>query len=95
MGMSSYVEGFVPPDAKFKKMKAAFDACQEAGIEVPSEVWEFFDHEPPNAAGVSINIDRFVTEVSPRDTADGYEIDLEALAKNMPHVKKIQFVNSY
>ncbi len=95
MGMNSRVEGFVPPDAQFKKMKLAFDACQEAGIEIPSEMWEFFDHEPPNGAGVSINIDRFVTKVRPHDTAEGYEIDLEGLAKDMPHVKKIQFINSY
>jgi len=93
--MSSYVVGFVPPDEKFKQMKKVYDTCTEAGVDVPSEVWEFFDHDVPNDAGVSVNIDKFVEEISPHDCADGWQIDLDTLAKEMPHVKKIQFINSY
>jgi hypothetical protein len=95
MGMNSYVEGFVPPDDAFKKMKKVYDTCVDANVEVPDEVWKFFNHEPPDEAGVSVNIDKYVTEVRPHDMAEGFEVDLERLTKEMPHVKKVRFVNSY
>ena len=95
MGMSSYVEGFAPPDETFKKMKKIYDACVAADVAVPDEVWKFFDDETPDEAGVSVNMDKYVTEVRPHDMAEGFEVDLEKLAKEMPHVKKIRFVNSY
>lgn len=95
MSMSTYVIGFVPPDETFKKMKSVYDACMAADVDPPSEVWEFFNHETPNDAGVSVDIDKFVTYVSPHDGADGFEIDLEVLANDMPQIKKIQFINNY
>jgi hypothetical protein len=95
MGMSSYVVGFVPPDEKFKKMKKVYDMCVEAEVTIPDDVEKFFDWEPPSDNGVSVNIDKYVDEAAPHDCAEGWTIDLARLAREMPHVKKIQFVNSY
>lgn len=95
MGMSTYVIGFIPPDEKFKEMKKVFDVCKSAGIEPPSEVWGFFNDETPKELGVEIDIDSYVTEVSPHASANGWEIDLERLGKEKPNIKKIQFINSY
>lgn len=92
--MSTYVIGIMPTET-FKKMKKVYDTCEEAGVTIPDEVWEFFNHETPNEAGVTVNVDKFVTKLSPHEGADGWEIDIGKLAKELPHVKKIQFINSY
>lgn len=38
-----YVDGVKPPDAKFHKMKAVWDSCREAGMDVPQKVLEYFE----------------------------------------------------
>lgn len=95
MSMSTWIEGFVPADETWKKMKKVYDTCEEAGVAAPAEVYKFFNDERPDEAGVSVDINKFVSNVSPHDGADGYEVDIEALLKEMPHIKKIRFVNSY
>lgn len=100
MGMSSYVVGIVPPDETWKKMKAAWDACEAAGIPVPEPVRRFFNGEAPDPAGVVVPLGsawkapEAGSAVQPYkgDAADGFEVDL---AKLPPHVKRIRFVNSY
>ena len=56
MSMSTHVIGFKPPDEKWKKMKKVWDTCQEAGIDAPKEVVEFFNDCPPDEAGVEVEI---------------------------------------
>lgn len=58
MGMSTHVVGIRPPDAKWKQMKAVWDACQVAGVEPPDEVAEFFDHSPPDPSGIEVSLER-------------------------------------
>lgn len=54
------LEGVKPPNAKFIKMKAIYDACQEGEINVPQEVLKFFgmkyedSEEGPIAEGVRV-----------------------------------------
>jgi hypothetical protein len=91
MGMSTYVQGYRPPDAKWQKMKAVFDACIEAKLEPPDEVQKFFGWERPDPSGVEVEIPH--TEYSDRDTLrEGIEIDVSQIPKG---VTKIRFVNSY
>lgn len=52
MGMSTHVTGFVPPDEKWQQMKAVWDACEEAGVDIPGPVLDFFGDESPDPAGV-------------------------------------------
>ena len=93
MGMSTHVVGFKPPDAKWKAMKQAWDACQKAGVPVPDEVLAFFNHEPPDAAGVEVDIQRLpCTSKYSDDSAQGFEIDVKKLP---PDVTIIRFYNSY
>ena len=46
MSMSTHVVGFRPPDEKWQKMKAIWDACMEADVCVPDIVSDFFEGEP-------------------------------------------------
>ena len=95
MSMSTHVVGFVPPDETFKKMKEVYDTCKEADVTVPDAVWEFFDYETPNDAGMQVNIDKYVEDTSPHDMAQGFQIDVQRLAKEMPQVKTVLFYNSW
>ncbi len=93
MGMSTHVKGFRPPDEKWKKMKAAWDACEAAGTAIPKEVLEFFDHEPPDSAGVEIELEEEECCAEYRDDCrDGFEIDVTKLPKGLT---LIRFYNSY
>jgi len=89
MSMSTHVIGFKPPDEKWNKMKAIYDACEVAGVPIPSEVDDFFDGEGPDPAGVEVKL-------TPREWQDdmrqGYEIDIDSLPKG---VKTIRFYNSW
>lgn len=93
MSMSTSIVGFVPPDNKFKKMKAAYDACHKAGVEIPEEVSEFFQDEIPDDAGVSIDLEdhECVKEYS-EDMVHGFEVDISKVPKD---VKIIRFSNCY
>lgn len=89
MGSHTYVKGIVPPDAKWKQMKAAYDACKTAGVEPPREVEEFFNYQRPNDLGAEIDIP---TMHSTDDCRDFYDIDVSKLP---PNIKIIRVVNSY
>lgn len=99
MGMSTHIVGFRPPDEKWEKMKAAYRACIDAGIDPPDEVDNFFQDNDPNGPGGEIRlIDRGdnpkvegVRKYS-TDGSSGYEVDLERLPKN---IRYIRFYNSW
>ncbi len=46
MSLSTHVIGFVPPDERWKAMKAIWDACKKAKIDPPTEVEDFFEGRP-------------------------------------------------
>jgi hypothetical protein len=94
MGMSTHIEGVKPPDEKWKKMKAAYDACSAAGVEPPPEVEKFFGGEEPDPLGVVVRIEgtAAVLDYAPHDCAEGFEVHIDKLPKD---VKVIRFWNSY
>lgn len=94
MSMSTYVRGFVPPDETWTKMKAIWDACVAARIGAPDEVVLFFAYENPDPAGVVSEITMALT-ASSADGQDHWEVDLDALRKHYPNVKRIRFTNGY
>lgn len=49
-----YASGFKPPDEKWLRMKAVWDACQEADVPIPSDVEQYFGGEDPDASGVEV-----------------------------------------
>ncbi len=91
MGMSSHVIGFKPPDEKWKKMQAIYNACEAAGVTIPKEVGEFFDYSPPDLAGVEVKIPVHESSNS-RSCSDIYEVYLKDIPKD---VTIIRFINSY
>lgn len=93
MSMSTHVIGFAPPDEKWKRMKAVYDSCENAGLPVPKEVHEFFDGGSPDASGVEVDLEKAgAVEDWNEDSREGYEIDLSKVPK---HVTKIRFYNAY
>lgn len=89
MGMSTHVIGFVPPDETWNRMKAIWDACNAAEIDVPEKVANFFGGEAPDDEGVEVEM-----PVVPwgDDSRDGYELDVKLIP---PHVTTIRFFNSW
>lgn len=65
MGMNTHVIGIIPPDAKWRQMKQVWDSCKEAGVEPPVEVRNFFNNEPPDEAGVVIDIENYNVDHAP------------------------------
>ena len=96
MGMSTHVVGIKPPDAEWRRMKKVWDACKEAGISAPGEVYEFFEGEAPDDVGVLVDEDKLGKAVeeynSDSDPSSGFEVDLTKLPKD---VKKIRFYNAW
>lgn len=97
--MSTFVVGIKPPDDHWKRMKAAWDACEAAGIEPPDSVTEFFGDEEPDDAGVIVDLTFYNrSELHPSlkewrsDMSEGYEVNLKDLP---PDVTIIRFYNSW
>ena len=91
MGKTTYVIGFRPPDAKYQKLRAVYDACEAAQIEAPEYVQEYFNYEPPSEHGVEVDLGDAVRNYN-ADMQERYEVDLGKIPMNV-HV--IRFVNSY
>jgi hypothetical protein len=93
MSMSTHIVGFAAPDEKWKRMRAVWDACEDAGVPAPSEVLEFFNYEAPTEAGVTIPLEGHESVTAyKRDMQDGFEIDVRKLPGN---VQFVRFYNSY
>lgn len=85
MSRTWYIDGIVPPDDTWEKMRAAFNACTEAGVEPPKEVRSFFDGDDPNGAGRSIELP---TREWHGEWRDGWEVDVADIPAS---VKIIRF----
>ena len=100
MGMSMSVTAFKPANDKWRKMKAIWDSCEEAGIPIPREVEKYFNDEDPDEAGVKIgDWGRGETELHPpwltqcdAEMQQGFEIDTSKLPKD---VSIVRFVCSW
>jgi len=89
MSMSTRVTGFAPPDEKWQGMHSVWNACQAAGVAVPDEVTGFFGGEPPDPAGVEIEIP---AREYHGDMEDGYEIDVSDIPAQCT---VIRFINEW
>lgn len=93
MSMSTHVIGIKPPDTKWRKMKAIYDACVEAEIDPPDEVQKFFVWEKPDPKGVIADIKNHECCSLYKDNiSEGFEIDLKKLPKD---ITIIRFYNSW
>ena len=97
MSMYTNVCGFAPPDATWKKMKAIYDSCNEARVEIPDKVDEFFDGEPPDNSGVRIELDGHdcCTDFN-EEMQEGFQIEIAKVPKNIKFIRfYIAFKRSY
>lgn len=96
MGMDLHIEGVKPPDEKWKKMFNVFEACRKAEIPIPDEVWEFFNHETPDKAGVVIPQHKLgigdVLYAYNKEGRQGFEIDITKIDKD---IKILRFFASF
>lgn len=97
MGMSTHVVGFKPPDEKWERLRAVWDAYAAAGVRPPAEVGRFFQGESPDAHGVEVTTEQSLEECGAlHEWADfsreGYEINVSKLPSD---VTVIRFYNSY
>lgn len=96
MGMSTHVIGFKPPDETWQRMKAVWDACEAAGIDLPAEVDHYFQGERPDPAGVEVPKTDLVKLGALREwdvgDSEGYEVELEKLPAD---IKILRFFNSW
>lgn len=93
MGMSTHAVGFVPPDENWDKMKAVYNACIEAGVDVPDNVEKFFDYNNPNnVPGFEVDLEGNAAKEWADNYRQGFEVDLSKLPEN---VKFIRFYNSW
>ena len=75
-------------------MKAVWDSCKAADIEIPENVEKFFDWEEPDDAGVEVDLEKLpecCTEWK-AEMREGFEVDIASIP---PHIKKIRFYNAY
>ncbi len=92
MGMSTHVEGFVPADAEWEKMKRIFTSCEAAGVEVPEVVWDYFGGEDPeDKPGMDVDLGDAVKKWA-AEMREGYEIDVSMLPSK---VRFIRVFNSF
>jgi hypothetical protein len=99
MGMSTHIEGFVPPDAEWRAKADAWRACKAAGVEPPRELEEFLgcDGNDPDPAGRAVDLDELTPGIVEwgRTGAAGYEIDLAAFTAAHPEIKVLRFFNCW
>jgi hypothetical protein len=88
--MSTSVTGFAPPDEHWAKMKAVWDACEVAGVDVPESVVDFFGDNEPDEAGIEIELP--LRKWNGGLSGAGYEL---AVADIPSHVTLIRFFNSW
>ena len=91
MGMSTHIIGFAPPDERWEQMKAIFDACENAGIEIPLEVELFFADGRPDPCGVEVAISHS-EYYDNNHCREGFEITLADIPSHITHIR---FWNSW
>jgi hypothetical protein len=96
MGMSTHVTGFKQPNDKFHQMFEVWEACKKAKVPVPLIVEKFFNGEPPDPAGVTIDEDALVKSGAIKcwsdDGADGFELHIDKLDSD---IKIVRFFNAW
>lgn len=91
MGMSTHIQGFKAPDEKWLKMKAVWDVCKASGIEPPQEVYDYFEGQEPDEAGVVVELNEKEFKWSD-DYCSGFSVEIAKLPKDLTHIR---FYNSW
>jgi hypothetical protein len=96
MSGTLHVVGFKPANDKFKKMKGVWDACTQAGIEIPDEVQCFFRDKEPSDLGVEVILEGMTRDIAvtpyTADMIEGFDVDLTKLDSD---IKILRFYVSH
>lgn len=91
MSIGFNIQGFRPPDAKWREMRAVWDACKRAGILPPEEVYAFFRHDEPDERGIEMPRKELEACGAVRewkeDMREGYEVELSKLPPGLTHLR--------
>ena len=90
MGMSTSAYAVTPPDEEYEKMKKVYYSCEEAGIDIPDDVQEFFHSDEPDPKGTIVWLED-AKEIN-TENGQGLEIEIAKLPKN---AKYIRVLNSW
>lgn len=88
MGMDVSIRGIIPATDEYNKKAAAYWACDEAGIDIPDDLRDYFNGCEPCEDGMAVRID-YGTDYD--DCLECYTVDIEDLPSN---IKQIQFILS-
>jgi len=88
MYKKSYVLGGKPADDKYKKMAAAWEACTDAGVDIPVEIEEFFNYTKPDGNTIWSEIKDAIT----MDCDYGIELWVVDLKKLPDDITLIKFM---
>lgn len=91
MGISYSVSGIKPPDEKWRAFKNVLDVCKKYKIDPPSGVYDFFEGEAPDPAGVVVKVPHDVVEDRDRGNVH-WIVDVADIPKD---VTQIRFTASY
>lgn len=98
MGMSMHVYAMKPADENYKKMLAAYRACEDAGIPPPGAVLDFFNGEEPDETGATQSLSGYRMGQHDScvfwsdDSSEGFQVDITKLP---PGTRFVRFVCSY
>ncbi len=88
MSVDTSVIGIKAPDKKWQKMKAVYDVCMAAKVQLPSEVTDFFDGCEPDPMGVEVDLVKQGAMAEWRnDWARGFLIDVKKLPDDVTHIR--------
>lgn len=88
MGMSTHVFGVRQPDEKWLSMKRVWDVCTEAGVVLPEEVEKFFNGEPPDQTGITIDLEKYECVANFKTSYQiGFEVEIAKLPENITHIR--------
>ena len=74
-----------PPDAKFRKMKAVYDACKVADVDPPDDVDEFFDGDEPDPAGTQVEMEK--VQLLEGEYELGFQVAVKDIPKWATHIR--------
>lgn len=96
MSMSTHVKGFKPPDDRWRAMKAIWDGCQAADVEVPDEVERYFEDGEPDGDGVEVSQSVLEAAGAVREWSDKYRQGFEIVRDKLPKdVTVVRVYNSW
>lgn len=90
MGVHFFVKGFKPVNDTWRKMYAAYEACESAGVAPPKEVLDFFEGVKftyIEAAGIETDINEAITPWDDGDAREGFEVDIDKLPEGVTVVR--------